>query len=63
MNDFPLDLRILAAMIEEGEEELHRGQTLQPFMFKGDPGGIMDTRQVDPPDSILDTWHPWDKVG
>ncbi len=56
------DLRKLAAMLEEGEEECFQHKTLQPFFFKNDPGGIIWQRQAVPPDSILDSWHPWERV-
>ena len=56
------DYRKLAAMLEEGEEELWREQHPQPFYFKNDPRGITYNRKVDPTDSLLDLWHPWEKA-
>ncbi len=55
-------MRKLAAMLEEGEYEVFEKTHLQPFVFKNDPGGIMYNRVAEPPDTVLDLWHPWEKV-
>jgi hypothetical protein len=56
------DMRKLAAMVEEGEEELFRNQHFQPFVWKNDPGGILYQRYHLANDNLLDIWHPWEKV-
>ena len=56
------DFRKLAAMLEDGEEEVWREQHPQPFKFKNDPGGILHDREGEPPDAVLDYWHPWEKA-
>merc|ERR1712038_1865469 len=56
------DMRKLAAMVEEGEEECWRNQHQQPFIFKNDPGGILYHRYALVNDGLLDLWHPWEKV-
>ncbi len=56
------DMRKLAAMLEEGEEEVFRGKHILPAIYRDDPGGITYSRIVDPPDWVLDFWHPWEKV-
>ena len=50
-------------MVEEAEEEVFRYTHLQPFYFKNDPGGILYNRTCPMEDSLLDAWHPWEKVG
>ncbi len=56
------DMRKLAAMVEEAEEEVFQYTHMQPFYFKNDPGGIMYQRHSPAHDSLLDNWHPWEKV-
>jgi len=56
------DMRKLAAMVEEGEEEAWRNQHFDPFIFKKDPNGILYERYNLPNDAVLDQWHPWEKV-
>lgn len=55
-------MRKLAAMLEQGEEEVFLKQHPQPKIFKNDPGGIMYHREPEPSDALLDYWHPWEKV-
>jgi len=56
------DMRKLAAMVEQGEEECFKNQHFQPFTFKNDPGGILYQRYHLAEDRYLDIWHPWEKV-
>jgi len=56
------DMRKLAAMVEEGEHEVWKQANIQPFIYKNDPGGIMYNRVCEPSDTVLDFWHPWEKV-
>jgi hypothetical protein len=56
------DMRKLAAMVEEGEEEVFQNQHPAPFIYKDDEGGITFARQAHHSDQILDQWHPWERV-
>merc|ERR1711976_568814 len=56
------DMRVLAAMLEEGEEEVWRVQHYQPFQFKLDPGALCYNRYIEPQDAVLDYWHPWERA-
>ena len=56
------DMRKLAAMVEAGEEEVFQAQSVDPFIYKDDDGGIINARQAHHPDEQLDHWHPWEKV-
>jgi len=56
------DIRILAQMLEDGEKECWREQHYDPSIFKGDPGGIVYSREAVAPDWVMDQWHPWEKV-
>jgi NADH dehydrogenase (ubiquinone) 1 beta subcomplex subunit 9 len=56
------DMRKLAAMVEEGEEEVFQNQHPAPFIYKDDEGGITFARQAHHSDQILDQWHPWERA-
>ena len=56
------DMRKLAAMLEEGELECQEKANPDPFIFKDDEGGIIYSRENHYRDSLLDHWHPWEKV-
>ena len=56
------DMKLLAAMIEEGEEESFRNQNFQHFVWKNDPVGILYQRYHLANDNLLYIWHPWEKV-
>merc|ERR1711879_446628 len=56
------DMRILAKMLEDGEQECWREQHYDPSIFKADPGGIVYSREAVAPDWVFDQWHPWEKV-
>ena len=38
------DMRVLASMLEDGEQEVWANQHYDPSVFKGDPGGIVYQR-------------------
>ena len=42
--------------------ECWREQHYDPSIFKGDPGGIVYSREAVAPDWVMDQWHPWEKV-
>ena len=56
------DMRKLAVMLEEGEEELKNRNPTFPMIFKNDPDGICYHRDNMEDDRLLDEWHPWEKV-
>ena len=56
------DMRKLAAMLEEGELECQEAENPDPFIFRDDEGGITYNRENHYRDSLLDHWHPWEKV-
>ena len=56
------DMRILAAWLEEGEKELWEKKSLDPFIFRDDEHGIIYNREPHMRDTMLDHWHPWEKV-
>ena len=55
-------MRKLAAMLDEGERECFEATTIDPFIFRDDEGGITYMRENHYRDSLLDHWHPWEKV-
>ena len=55
-------MRKLAAMLEEGELECQEKANPDPFIFRDDEGGIIYSRENHYRDSLLDHWHPWEKV-
>ena len=55
-------MRKLAAMVEEGEDECFKNQCIDPFIFRDDEGGITHDREGHYKDTMLDHWHPWEKV-
>ena len=55
-------MRILAAWLEEGEKELWEKKSLDPFIFRDDEHGIIYNREPHMRDTMLDHWHPWEKV-
>jgi len=56
------DMRVLAKMLEEGEQELFEAKHYDPKIFKADPNGITYNRAGNAPDWVMDQWHPWEKV-
>ncbi|KAL0277607.1 UNVERIFIED_CONTAM: hypothetical protein PYX00_004840 [Menopon gallinae] len=47
--------------IEEMEEDLYQNQHPQQLRFPTSPGGVAYGRYTDPPDYVLDYWHPLEK--
>ena len=56
------DMRVLAAMLEEKEEEVWAGQHFIPCQHNHDQGGILWQRAYDTHDIIMDHKHPWERV-
>ncbi|GFG35170.1 hypothetical protein Cfor_12746 [Coptotermes formosanus] len=56
------DMRIAKQLLETGEQELFEKQHYQPKKFPKSPGGTAYQREVEPPDWILDYWHPLEKA-
>nr|XP_045601939.1 NADH dehydrogenase [ubiquinone] 1 beta subcomplex subunit 9-like [Procambarus clarkii] len=56
------DLRVARQLLEEGEKELFSLQHYQPKQFPLSPGGVAYGRVVEPPDWVLDYWHPMEKA-
>ena len=55
-------MRVLAAWLEEGEKELWEKKSLDPLIFRDDEHGIIYNREPHMRDTMLDHWHPWEKV-
>lgn len=55
-------MREAKRLLEEGEKELFLKQHYQPKKFAKSPGGVAYAREVDPPDWVLDYWHPLEKA-
>jgi hypothetical protein len=55
-------MRVLAKMLEDGEQECFENQHYDPRVFKADPGGITFNREGNTQDWAMDQWHPWEKV-
>ena len=55
-------MRVLAAMLEEKEEEVWAGQHFIPCQHNHDQGGILWQRAYDTHDIIMDHKHPWERV-
>lgn len=49
-------------LLEEGEKELFSKIHYQPIKFANSPGGSAYGREVEPPDWVLDFWHPLEKA-
>jgi NADH dehydrogenase (ubiquinone) 1 beta subcomplex subunit 9 len=49
-------------LMNEGEKELFLKQHPQPRKFANSPGGVAFEREVEPPDWIVDYWHPLEKA-
>lgn len=56
------DERKAKEMLAEGEAELFREQHYQPRQWPNSPGGVAFGRTVEPPDWVLDYWHPLEKA-
>lgn len=57
------DVRQAKALYLAGEEELFNNMHVMPLnKFPNCPGGIAYNREVDPPDWVLDYWHPLEKA-
>merc|ERR1712020_17666 len=56
------DLKKLAVMLEQGEEEVFQKQFVTPFVYKDNEGGIIYDRRMDMVDDLMDNWHPWEKA-
>ncbi|XP_049790413.1 NADH dehydrogenase [ubiquinone] 1 beta subcomplex subunit 9 [Schistocerca nitens] len=56
------DMREARVLLEEGERELFMKQHYQPKKFARSPGGVAYAREVEPPDWVLDYWHPLEKA-
>ena len=49
-------------MVEAGEEEVFQNQPATMFRYRDDEDGITYNRQGHIEDSLLDKWHPWERV-
>ncbi|XP_048001069.1 NADH dehydrogenase [ubiquinone] 1 beta subcomplex subunit 9 [Leguminivora glycinivorella] len=56
------DMRKAVQLLKEGEEELFLQQHPIPKKFAESPGGVAYEREVEPPDWVLDYWHPLEKA-
>merc|ERR1712110_275585 len=56
------DMRKLAAMLQDGEEECLEKAAYDPFIFRDDEHGIVYNRQPEHRDTMVDHWHPWEKA-
>ncbi|KAJ8924501.1 hypothetical protein NQ315_007298 [Exocentrus adspersus] len=56
------DMRVAKEFIRKGEEELFDNQHWQPKKFPNSPGGVAYGREVEPPDWVVDYWHPLEKA-
>merc|ERR1712189_107415 len=56
------DLRLAQKLLDDGEKELFNYMHYQPRKFPLSPGGVAYEREVNPPDWVLDYWHPMEKA-
>ncbi|GAB6026737.1 hypothetical protein CHUAL_013243 [Chamberlinius hualienensis] len=56
------DMRKAKQLLYDGEEELFQNMHPQPKKFAYSPGGVAYAREVEPPDWVLDYWHPLEKA-
>ncbi|XP_011553236.3 NADH dehydrogenase [ubiquinone] 1 beta subcomplex subunit 9 [Plutella xylostella] len=56
------DMRKATELLKAGEEELFLIQHPIPKKFTYSPGGVAFEREVEPPDWVLDYWHPLEKA-
>lgn len=56
------DLRVAKELLQKGEDMLEQIQHPQPKKFPTSPGGVAYERYVEPPDWVLDYWHPIEKA-
>jgi len=56
------DLRKAKQLLIEGEKELKKTMHYQPLKFSYSPGGINYGRTAEPPDWVIDFWHPLEKA-
>ncbi|XP_018327697.1 NADH dehydrogenase [ubiquinone] 1 beta subcomplex subunit 9 [Agrilus planipennis] len=56
-----VDITEGADLLHKGEEELFYNSHPIPRYFQFSPGGVAYEREVQPPDWVLDYWHPIEK--
>ncbi|XP_008545664.1 NADH dehydrogenase [ubiquinone] 1 beta subcomplex subunit 9 [Microplitis demolitor] len=56
------DLRVAKQLLKEGEAELEKIIHPSPLYFADSPNGVAYEREVEPPDWVLDYWHPTEKA-
>ncbi|XP_065357429.1 NADH dehydrogenase [ubiquinone] 1 beta subcomplex subunit 9 [Calliphora vicina] len=56
------DMAKAAQLLAAGEQELFNTQHYQPIKQANSPGGCAFERDVEPPDWVLDYWHPLEKA-
>ncbi|XP_073823512.1 NADH dehydrogenase (ubiquinone) B22 subunit [Musca autumnalis] len=56
------DMAKAAKLLAAGEQELFNTQHYQPIKMANSPGGCAFERDVEPPDWVLDYWHPLEKA-
>ncbi|XP_075149628.1 NADH dehydrogenase (ubiquinone) B22 subunit [Haematobia irritans] len=56
------DMAKAAKLLAAGEQELFNTQHYQPIKQANSPGGCAFERDVEPPDWVLDYWHPLEKA-
>ncbi|XP_053970877.1 NADH dehydrogenase [ubiquinone] 1 beta subcomplex subunit 9 [Hylaeus volcanicus] len=56
------DARIAKQILLDAEETLFKTMHWQPKKFANSVGGVAYEREVLPPDSVLDYWHPMEKA-
>ncbi|XP_022688544.1 NADH dehydrogenase [ubiquinone] 1 beta subcomplex subunit 9-like [Varroa jacobsoni] len=56
------DFRKAKELLDAGERELWLKQHYLPKKFPNSPGGVASERYIQPPDWVLDYWHPLEKA-